>query len=296
MGVGAFDLEVILKLRRNGILPGKFSVAEIGAQQLGDGVLRDSDLLQAYAEAFDVPYRDFGRASSQTRPSAIELLRPDAPFTKDFWEWLGCAYMAADVDTAPHTIRLDLNFDDVPARHKGKYQLVTNFGTTEHVANQNQAMKIMHDLAAVGGVMVHNVPMQGYSNHGMFNYNPKFFWLLSRSCRYRFLDMRVTWDVVSTPISSDIADEVAKYDPANAEQIRRQRAVDAGLIVVLQKIEDIPFVPPIDTSSAEIVADETARARYWTVFGGAKPQDRLEAKPEDKPRRFERLLRWRSRS
>jgi hypothetical protein len=39
MGVGSYDLEVILKLRRNGILPGKFSIAEIGAQQLGDSVL-----------------------------------------------------------------------------------------------------------------------------------------------------------------------------------------------------------------------------------------------------------------
>jgi hypothetical protein len=56
--------------------------------------------------------------------------------------------------------------------------------------------------------------------------------------------------------------------------------------VVLQKIEDIPFVPPIDTSSADIVTDEPARSRYWTVFGGARPQD--------KPRSLERLLRWRS--
>jgi hypothetical protein len=81
MGVGSFDLEVILKLRRNGILPGKFSVAEVGAQQLGDSVLRDPNLLQAYAEAFDVPYRDFGRAQPQTRSSEIELLRENAPFT-----------------------------------------------------------------------------------------------------------------------------------------------------------------------------------------------------------------------
>ncbi len=49
----------------------------------------------------------------------------------------------------------------------------------------------MHDLTAVGGVMVQAMPTQGYSNNGMFNYNPKFFWLLSRSCLYRFLDMRV---------------------------------------------------------------------------------------------------------
>jgi hypothetical protein len=283
MGVGSSDLEVILKLRRDGILPGKFSVAEVGAQQLHDGVLRDHNLLRAYADAFGVVYRDFGQAPPQNRPSEIELLRQDAPFTKDFWEWLGCTYMAADVDTAPHIIRLDLNFDDVPDGHRGKYQLVTNFGTTEHVANQNQAMKVIHDLTAVDGVMVHNLPMQGHSNHGMFNYNPKFFWLLSRSCRYRWLDMRVAWGAASTPLCPDIAAEVAKYNPENAERIRQQRALDASLLVVLQKVEDIPFVPPIDTSSAEIVADDNTRARYWTVFGGARP--------EDKPRR-EGLLRW----
>jgi hypothetical protein len=27
-------------------------------------------------------------------------------------------------------------------------------------------------------------------------------------------------------------------------------------------------VPPIDTSSADIVAEEPTRSRYWTVFGG----------------------------
>jgi hypothetical protein len=287
MGVGALDLEVILKLRRSGILPGKFSIAEIGAQQLGDSVLRDRKLLQAYAESFGVPLRDFGFALPRSHPSVIERQRENAPFTKEFWEWLGCTYKAADIDTSPHIIRLDLNFDDVPMEHRGKYQLVTNFGTTEHVANQNQAMKIIHDLTAVGGVMVHNLATQGYSNHSMLNYNPKFFWLLSRSCLYRWLDMRIIWDVVSSPLSPDIAAWVAKFDAENAERIKEQRVVDAGLIVVLQKIEDIPFVPPIDTSSAEIVADGRVRSRYWTVFGGARP-------PEGRRAGLERLFKWRS--
>jgi hypothetical protein len=37
----------------------------------------------------------------------------------------------------------------VPPEHKRKYHLVTNFGTTEHVANQIPAMKIIHDLTAI---------------------------------------------------------------------------------------------------------------------------------------------------
>jgi hypothetical protein len=55
------------------------------------------------------------------------------PFAKDFWDWLGCPYVAIDYDRSPHIIPLDLNFDNVPAEHKGRHQLVTNFGTTEHV-------------------------------------------------------------------------------------------------------------------------------------------------------------------
>ena len=55
MGVGTSDLELILGLRRDDILPGKFSIAEIGAQQIHDGVLLDSNLLRDYADAFGVP-------------------------------------------------------------------------------------------------------------------------------------------------------------------------------------------------------------------------------------------------
>ncbi len=288
---------MILKLRRDSILPGKFSVAEIGAQQLGDGVLRDPSLLRAYAGA---------RSAFPTVTSAAPCRRPGprrssccarTPPSRRISGVARLPTLAADVDWRLMLIRLDLNFDDVPDEHKGKYQLVTSFGATEHVANQNQAMKIMRDLTAVGGVMVHGDADAGLLQPRHVQLQPEVLLVAVAKAASIAFSTCGSWDVVSTPISSDIANEVAKYDPVNAEQIRQQQAVDAGLIVVLQKIEDIPFVPPIDTSSAEIVADETARARYWTVFGGAETAGRsVRTSRKAKPRSLERLLRWRSRT
>ena len=112
-----------------------------------------------------------------------------APLARGFWTWLGCTYAAIDIDGTPGSIPLDLNVDDAPAAARGAFHLVTNFGTTEHIANQLNVFKVIHDLAVPGGVFVHEVPAQGMWNHGLVNYNPKFFWMLARSNGYEVIFM-----------------------------------------------------------------------------------------------------------
>jgi hypothetical protein len=209
------------------------------------------------AEAFGVPAMSFGSTNRTD-----DLLAPEAPYAKALWDWLGCPYIAVDIDGSPHALPLDLNFDEVPAEHKGRYQLVMNLGTTEHVANQIQAMKIIHDLTAPGGVMIHNVPMQGFSNHGLVNYNPKFFWMLARGCRYHwlYLNVSVGQDV---PISPDIVGEMERLNPLEARHLRGVHLKDAGIMIALQKQEDIPFVAPLDLGTASLMANKALLARYW---------------------------------
>ena len=48
--------------------------------------------------------------------------------------------------------------------------MVTNFGTTEHIANQLQSFKIIHDLAAPGALMLHVVPAGGMPMTGPLLY------------------------------------------------------------------------------------------------------------------------------
>jgi hypothetical protein len=96
---------------------------------------------------------------------------------------------------------LDLNYDEVPAENRGRYDLVTNFGTTEHVVNQLNAFKIIHDLTAPGGVMIHELPAQGQIDHGFFAYNPKFFHKLELSnlLRNAVFRLPLDGDQVGTP-------------------------------------------------------------------------------------------------
>ena len=60
-----------------------------------------------------------------------------------------------------------MNYDEVPADLVDRYHIVTNFGTTQHVANQPQSFKIIHDQAAASALMLHALPASGTPNHGL---------------------------------------------------------------------------------------------------------------------------------
>ncbi|HXC29022.1 MAG TPA: hypothetical protein VNV38_13785 [Stellaceae bacterium] len=160
---------------------------------------------------------------------------------------------------------LDLNYDDVPADLVGKHQLVTNYGTTEHVANQLNAFKVMHDLAAPGGIMMHSLPAQGSVNHGLVNYNPKFFWMLARSNGYEWLYMDY-FARGEHPVPPNVIDVVSRFAPDIAAREKDTRLVDMSLMVVLKKVFDIPFVPPLDVNTGTRTDNPVLAERYWTVF------------------------------
>jgi hypothetical protein len=243
-------------------------VAEIGAQQLSNSFLRatsqinDLGSLYGKSSGYKAPH-PLGSALS---PKGYEPQHQSAPYAKPFWEWLGYRYLAIDIDESPDSLPLDLNFDEVPFHAVKQCHLVTNYGTTEHVANQCQAFKIIHDLTAVRGVMVHHLPAQGMFNHGLVNYNPKFFWMLSRSNNYKFLFMDFTHDPEQHELPENVMHFVKQSDERNAERAKQYRFSDAALMVAVQKVEDIEFVPPIDVQTGSTTNNDDLRRRYWTVF------------------------------
>jgi hypothetical protein len=105
-------------------------------------------------------------------------------FAAELFQRAGIAYQAIDITPYPHTLRLDLNSDSLPFLKRGRYALVTNCGTTEHVLNQYNAFKLIHDATAIGGLMYHGVPMSGEFYHGFISYNPKFFISLAEANGY----------------------------------------------------------------------------------------------------------------
>jgi len=124
----------------------------------------------------------------------------------DLYELLGCAeYRAYDLfDQRAEKC----DFND-PPRGDGSFDVVTNFGTSEHVFNQAAVMRFAHELMKPGGVFLCTLPSAGGRDHGFFNYQPSFFWNLARANDYQIL----TFDYFPFYAQQNkVPDEVASVD------------------------------------------------------------------------------------
>lgn len=248
MGIGIDVVEMLGVLRKKGHLKTPAAVMEIGAQQLSHTFLEGQSIIDETGKLFGVRKKFVmpDIKPTHTVHGKLDHLDINAPLARPFYEWLGFRYAAIDVDGSPGSIPLDLNHDAAPDSERGRYQLVTNFGTTEHVANQLNAFRVIHDLTAPGGIMFHKVPAQGMFNHGLFNYNPKFFWMLGRSNGYELLHMDFVGDDAYYNLPQNIAEMVAEFQPSIRQRKDNYRAIDCNLVFVLQKRFELPFIAPLD--------------------------------------------------
>jgi SAM-dependent methyltransferase len=201
MGLGLGFLRSLIALKTSGALDGAKRVIEIGAQQLANNLLEAAELDEVY-RLFGRPRVDLGA------PVAVDQFARSAPSSRRFWTSLGWDYTA--VDYVGDAIRIDLNRNRAPWRLRRSFDLVVNTGTTEHVANQENAFRVIHDLTKPNGVMLHEVPCQGLMTHGLVHYTPKFFWYLCRENMYEVLSLQVSADG-PCDIPQDVLDSNQKY-------------------------------------------------------------------------------------
>ena len=219
MGITGRDLDIFIRLKEQGHIGSQSWVIEIGAQQCSNDFLRSKSKLSMIADLFEISSPcPLPEPLPSVWLNGVEVLQNEAPAASTFWKWLGLNYKSIDLDESHNSFFIDLNYDDVPNNEKGKYHIVTNFGTTEHIANQLNAFKVIHDLTAVGGVMIHNLPAQGMLNHGLINYNPKFFWMLARSNHYHWVFIDYASSNFPQGVPKDIVDHVSLYAKDFAER------------------------------------------------------------------------------
>lgn len=66
--------------------------------------------------------------------------------------------------------------EDIDVWNLGQFDVITNYGTTEHVDNQYMCWKNMHKSLKVGGIMINEIPKIGnWPGHCEFYYDLKFF-------------------------------------------------------------------------------------------------------------------------
>jgi hypothetical protein len=216
MAISLVGLQLIASLYKHGVLAHRRSVIEIGAQDLfpkQDDIANLLTSLMGYRWTSDIAITS-------------ELLYKTLGFE---------LYECIDADGRHNALTFDLNKDLVQDyRCEERFDLVTNFGTTEHVFDQGRVFQSIHNLCAVKGLMIHEVPFQKRFSHGLYMYQPTFFYDLAGANRYDFLGMYLGLPVAGNlmPYSDDLA------------KILFRTGTDVELLAVLRKTADDRFQNP----------------------------------------------------
>lgn len=140
---------------------------------------------------------------------------------REWYERRGCArYVSVDANGRNGAVVFDLNKPllriDALAFGLGKgFDLVTDFGTGEHIFDQRQVWETMHDLCNPGGFIVFDRPTAGYEGH----------------CFYL-----IQWNVISALAHAN------DYAVVRLEEHVSTRGI--LLRGVLRKSNNMPFVVP----------------------------------------------------
>jgi hypothetical protein len=247
MGLGPPVIELYRQLKLQGALDGITEVMELGSQ---DFWCPQKNLVTALVKAFEKTVDD---------PALLNTSNASQKPARLLYEALGIKYDCVDVDGRVGSVVLDLNFDPVPEDQKGRYGLVTNHGTSEHILNQYNVFKAMHDFARPGGVFVHAVPFTVHLEHGFFNYQPNFFEALARYNSYETLGIWVgpDWQLAS----------FVPWDPALLDFLTLNAKTTHLLVVAQRKMYDREFCVPFQEIYEDMVPDEV-RSRYAMVIDG----------------------------
>jgi SAM-dependent methyltransferase len=220
------------------------SVCDLGQQELElpGGAESCGEILRRFAACCGLPEVDLG----------------DCGTSAEMWVRLGRRIVSLDiVGDGADLLRFDLNCDHLPPDLSGTFDLVTNCGTSEHVLNQYNVFKVMHELTRPGGVMYHSVPVGGYTTHGLVTYTPKMFGKLAHANGYQWIDMMLGMDREPSPFDPNFAvfmRDFAAFEgirsnnyPWNAdEQSGRFQATDGCIRILYKREGERPFEPPLD--------------------------------------------------
>jgi len=207
MGAAPDNLDTIAHLYRRGLLPRRGAIADLGCSQLRGA---SPDDLKRFFKCFNVTIDD----------AEIERLAAHNVFLAEPIKRAGFFYRAFDIVEAPDCEWFDLNLDRVPKRRRGKFDLVLNFGTTEHVLDQANAFRTLHDLIKPRGMIYSLFLRSGNMDHGLVHYTDRFVDLLCEANCYQ------------TILRDDASDGHCTW-------------------IIMRKTSDMPVAPPIDVQLGE---------------------------------------------
>jgi len=111
---------------------------------------------------------------------------------KDLYINLGYTkYVSIDINGEHGSLNFDLNKNlSSKYNYEETFDVITNFGTSEHCFNQFQVFNNIHTLCNKNGFMLHTVPTQGWGMHCLFRYDVNFFKDLCEANNYKLIFLK----------------------------------------------------------------------------------------------------------
>lgn len=174
-------------------------------------------------------------------------------------------YNSFDVCPGLKTELLDLNYESCPTRYKECYDVVLNFGTTEHIFNQFNCFEVIHDATKVDGIIYHQLPATGYLDHGYFTYTPVFFRDLAISNDYEILDTFFMPAGRNDPaeLGIDVRDgSRISFPRSGAISVFDRRVPCYDVHVLIRKRRSGRFRCALEIATAHAAVDQAMTLRY----------------------------------
>jgi len=109
--------------------------------------------------------------------------------SKNYFSSIVKKHISIDLNGEDGALALDLN-SEIKGVEQG--DIVTNYGTSEHVSDQYECFKNMHNLCKTGGIIINFVPPAGYwPGHCPYYYNLEYFKVLGEKNCYKIIENKI---------------------------------------------------------------------------------------------------------
>jgi hypothetical protein len=298
MGLGIASLEYLAD--KNLIGP-RSRLLDIGSQNIYGAT---PERITALLRRLDGPTDATALSEAAQRLSYFSTPRPGeaTTFLADLMQLTEISYLGYDVCPAPSTEIFDLNVQRLPSNLKNSFDIVLNFGTTEHVINQLNAFEVIHDAMKLDGVCFHQLPSIGYVNHGYVNYNPLFIDDLVKANDYEVIDRFYTDAGTGPFVSAGVDIRAADRPSIPHSSTGPQKLPNFNLNYIVRKKIDAPFYVGLEIATTHAALSKESAAEYGDrrrlaagdairaqMFGGS--DDRLK-EAEQRISALENSMSW----
>ncbi|MEK6873888.1 MAG: hypothetical protein AABW91_03510 [Nanoarchaeota archaeon] len=103
----------------------------------------------------------------------------------------GVDHTSVDINGKDGSLKINLD-KPFPSYLIDRFDVVTNYGTLEHVSNQYEGFKNMHNSCKINGLMIHNLVLVGHwEGHCRYFYYPSFSSSFAKLCKYEIIDSHI---------------------------------------------------------------------------------------------------------